>query len=104
MSLSSIDFIISNDKKEETEYYKTQHILFTTSTINLPHIKQLNYNNSQNKYEMFKNDDEVIFMLYLVNDTLYSEYIIVFRNILNNVVNSRILILVKYYFNKYINI
>lgn len=50
---------------------------------------------------MFK-DDEIIFMLYLVNDTLYAEYIIVFRNILNNVVNSRILLLVKYYFNIYI--
>lgn len=50
---------------------------------------------------MFK-DDEIIFVLYLVNDTLYAEYIIVFRNILNNVVNSRILLLVKYYFNIYI--
>lgn len=100
LSIPSIDYIISNDKKEETEYYKTQHILFTTSTLNLPHMKLLN-NNNRNKYEIFK-DDEIIFMLYLVNDTLYAEYIIVFRNILNNVVNSRILLLVKYYFNIYI--
>lgn len=63
-------------------------------------MKLLN-NNNRNKYEMFK-DDEIIFMLYLVNDTLYAEYIIVFRNILNNVVNSRILLLVKYFSNIYI--
>lgn len=102
LSFSSIDYIISIDKKEKTEYYRTQHILFTTSTMNLPKMSLANDKNgsdsssSRSRYGIF-NDDDILFMLYLVDDTLYKEYVIVFRNILRNVLNSKMILLIKYF-------